>query len=357
MHEHDESAAIIQLRAKLVAQQKTIEILMNAAEQRTSEGPSATELLSHNLNLERIVQHKTRSLQRQGEELKTTLQELQRTQAWLIQAQKLESVGHLAAGIAHEINTPTQFIGSNINFLEESFAEAINLIEALYNLLRSVSSRESAAEEIVGKAEDLLEHFDWKYLENEIPKAIQQSKEGINRVTSIVQAMKEFSHPGSREKISCDLNRIIETTITVASNEWKYCAEIQKNLDPKLPQVDCLANEIGQVVLNLLINASHAIAENNKGSSQKGLITISTCHCIDAAQICIEDSGTGIPEAIQTRIFDPFFTTKIVGKGTGQGLAIAHDVIVTKHGGSISFTSETGKGTSFIILLPIKAAT
>lgn len=350
--ENDTTATIEKLQAKVKAQQKTIEALMDAAEQRTSEGPSSLELLSQNLNLERIVQQKTETLQRQGEELKKAMQDLQLTQTRLLQAQKLESVGQLAAGIAHEINTPAQFIGTNIDFLKESFVDVTCLIGALKNVLQAVAQG-SGLTETSHEAERLLVELDWDYLEDEIPNAIIQSNEGIKRVTAIVQAMKEFSHPGSKEKGYYDLNKIIETTITVSSNEWKYCAEIASHLDPNLPQVFCLADEIGQVFLNVLVNASHAIAEKKADSSEKGLITVSTRCLSEHVEISIEDTGGGIPENIRSRVFDPFFTTKGVGKGTGQGLAISHNVIQKKHNGSISLTSELGKGTIFTILLPI----
>lgn len=353
MNEQDDSATIARLQSQLKAQQKTIEVLMNAAEECTSEGPPSRELLSQNLNLERVVQQKTEILQRQGEELKKALYDLQLTQTRLLQSQKLESVGQLAAGIAHEINTPAQFISSNITFLEEAFVDVKHLIDTLLKVLRTIAQG-SAITETGREAEKLLEELDWDYIKDEIPAAIQQSKEGIKRVTTIVKAMKEFSHPGSKEKTFYDLNKILETTITVASNEWKYYAEIVTCFDANLPKVFCLADEIGQVFLNILVNASHAIASKNPNSTEKGKITISTRHDQEQVEICIEDTGIGIPEDIRARVFDPFFTTKSVGKGTGQGLAISHDVIENKHKGTLSLTSETGKGTVFKIQLPIQ---
>ena len=353
MAEHGDSTLIAMLEAKLKAQQKTIEALMNATEQRTAEGPSSSELLSRNLKLEKVVQQKTETLQQQGEELKRALRDLQLTQARLLQAQKLESVGQLAAGIAHEINSPVQFIGSNTAFLEDSFVEVKHLIDALLKLLPT-RAQGAAGTEANRDAENLLAEIDWNYLEKEIPLAIEQSKEGIRRISTIVQAMKEFSHPGNKEKAFYDLHKILETTITVASNEWKYCAEIVTQLDPDFPMVCCLADEIGQVFLNILINAAHAIADKITDSTEKGVITISTHRYPEHVEICIEDTGDGIPENIRDRVFDPFFTTKQVGKGTGQGLAISHDVITNKHDGALSLTSETGKGTVFTIILPIK---
>ena len=352
MNVEDDSATIAKLQARLKAQQKTIDVLMNAAEQRTSEGTSSLELLSQNLNLERVVQQKTESLQQQGEQLRKAVQDLQLTQTRLLQSQKLESVGQLAAGIAHEINTPTQFISSNITFLEDSFAD----IKRLINVLQKILQRIAQGSEIIEtgrEAEKLLEEVDWNYLDNEIPTAILQSKEGLWRVTTIVQAMKEFSHPGSKEKAFHDLHKILTTTIVVARNEWKYCAEIETHFDENLPMVYCLADEIGQVFLNILVNAAHAITSKNKDQTKKGIITISTSHSAEHVEICIEDTGTGIPEPIRARVFDPFFTTKSFGKGTGQGLAISHDVIENKHNGTLTLTSETGAGTVFTIRLPI----
>jgi two-component system NtrC family sensor kinase len=353
MTQQDDSAHIAKLQAKLKAQQKTIAVLMDAVEQRTSEGQSSMQLLTLNLNLERVVLQKTETLQRQGEDLKKALHDLQLTQTRLLQAQKLEAVGQLAAGIAHEINTPAQFISSNIDFIENSFLDIKCLIDSRWGMADAVM-QEPALAALSRERERLLEELDWDYLKEEIPRAILQSKEGIKRVTTIVQAMKEFSHPGSKEKEFCDLNKIIETTIVVASNEWKYAAEIVTHLDPDLPRVFCLANEIGQVILNILINATHAIAGKNINTGEKGTITISTRHTPDHVELCIEDTGTGIPENIRDRIFEPFFTTKGVGKGTGQGLAISHDVVEKKHDGTLAFTSEVGKGTIFTIQLPVK---
>lgn len=353
LSERRDVESIAQLEAKLKAQQKTIEVLMDAAEQRTSDGMSSMEILSQNLALERVVQQKTGNLQRQGEELQKALHDLQLSQTRLLQAQKLESVGQLAAGIAHEINTPTQYISSNLDFLADAFADVKRLVDTLKGLLQQIH-KETPITEPCAMVENLLKELDWKYLETEIPTAIDQSREGVKRVTTIVCAMKDFSHPGSGEKDFYDLNKILETTITFTSNEWKYCAEIVTDLEGDLPKVFCLSDEIGQVFLNILINATHAIAGKNMANNVKGRITVSTRHIQDHVEICIEDTGIGIPENIRERVFDPFFTTKEVGKGTGQGLAIAHDVIENKHNGTLRLTSVVGVGTIFTIQLPIK---
>jgi signal transduction histidine kinase len=195
--------------------------------------------------------------------------------------------------------------------------------------------------------------IDTDYLLQEIPHAIQQSLEGVERVSTLVAAMKNFSHPGTKEKAPLDLNKSIESTLTVARNEWKYVANLETDYDPELPRISCLPGEFNQVILNLIVNAAHAIGEAiGDGSRGKGLITVSTRDHEDWVAIQIGDSGTGIPEKARARIFDPFFTTKEIGRGTGQGLAIAYAVIVEKHGGSITFETEIGKGTTFTILLP-----
>jgi len=275
----------------------------------------------------------------------------------LFQAQKLESVGQLAAGIAHEINTPTQYIGDNVRFLKDAFQDLADLLQH-YQRLLSAAKQNTLSSETILEVEQAVEHTDAGYLLDEIPKAITQTLEGVGRVATLVSAMKEFSHPGTKEKIPLDLNHAIDSTITVARNEWKYVATLETDFDPKLPLVSCLPGEFNQVILNLIVNAAHAIADVlPKGSSQMGKITVQTRGFSDWAEIRIQDSGSGIPKDVQPRIFDPFFTTKEIGKGTGQGLAIARSVVVDKHGGSISFETEEAKGTTFIIRLPYQGKT
>ncbi len=272
--------------------------------------------------------------------LKQTLEERDRLEDNLRQAQKLEAIGQLAAGIAHEINTPTQYVGDNLRFLKESFGEFSTLLEQLVDTGGDPASK-------------VLEAADFEYLKEEIPRALNQSLEGVDRVAKIVRAMKEFSHP-AREKTATDLNRAIQSTVTVASNEWKYVAEIEMDLDINLPSVHCSPAEFNQVVLNIIVNAAHAISDVvGDGGKGKGKIRVRTRPDGEHAVVEISDSGCGMPPHIQSRIFDPFFTTKEVGKGTGQGLAIAHNVIVDKHGGTIKVQSSPGAGTTFIIRLPI----
>jgi PAS domain S-box-containing protein len=272
----------------------------------------------------------------------------------LAQAQKLEAIGSLAAGIAHEINTPTQYVGDNTRFFKDAFNDLNQLLQKYEELSNAVRAG-SATDGVVQEIEAIAQTIDLAYLTEEIPKAIHQTLEGVERVTKIVQAMKEFSHPGAKEKTYININKAIENTITVARNEWKYVAEMVPDLDPSMPLVPCLPGELNQVILNMIINAAHAIADVvGDGSKGKGTIAVSTRHDGKWAEIRVRDTGTGIPENIRPRIFDPFFTTKGVGKGTGQGLTISHSVIVDKHTGTIHFDTEVGKGTTFIIRLPLE---
>jgi PAS domain S-box-containing protein len=280
--------------------------------------------------------------------------EQKRLQTQLVHAQKLESIGQLAAGIAHEINTPTQYVGDNTRFLKDAFA-SINEVVQMCELLIVAASRGELSDELVMQAKDVTAAADLNYLTEEVPKAIDQSLEGIGRVTHIVRAMKEFSHPDRGIKEMTDLNKAISCTITVARNEWKYVAELVEDFDPALPHVMCFANDFNQVILNLIVNAAHAIADRAGAEpGSKGTITVTTRAVGEYVEARIADTGGGIPADIRSKIFDPFFTTKGIGKGTGQGLAIAYAVVVEKHSGTIDFESEVGKGTTFIIRIPIK---
>jgi PAS domain S-box-containing protein len=272
----------------------------------------------------------------------------------LSHSQKMESIGQLAAGIAHEINTPTQYVGDNLNFLDEAFGDTARLLDTYETLMVSPAREDRTDPEQTEALERLKEELDIEYLREEVPQSIAQALEGVAQIGRIVGAMKQFAHPGSTDKGAADLNAAIESTATVARNEWKYVANLNLELDPGLPPVPCLIGEINQVVLNMIINAAHAIREKlDEAPDEQGTITIST-HAENAeAVIRIRDTGAGIPEHLQTRIFDPFFTTKEVGKGTGQGLAISYNVVHEKHGGYISCESSVGEGTVFGIHLPL----
>ncbi|MDP2323414.1 MAG: ATP-binding protein, partial [Gammaproteobacteria bacterium] len=272
----------------------------------------------------------------------------------LAHARKMESIGQLAAGIAHEINTPMQYVGNNTEFLQGAFGSLTELLQ-LYGGLLQAAKTGAVPVEMIASLETAVQTADVEFLSEEIPAAIQGSADGVDRVASIVRAMKEFSHPGSKTKVPTDLNRAIEISSVVCSNEWKYVAEIVTTFDPRIPRVPCLPGEINQVILNIIVNAAHAVAEVvGSGKGGKGTITLSTRLDGDWAEIRIGDSGPGIPPAVKARMFDPFFTTKGVGKGTGQGLAIAYAVVVEKHGGTIACETEVGQGTTFIIRLPLQ---
>ena len=266
-------------------------------------------------------------------------------------AQKLEAVGGLAAGIAHEINTPIQFVGDNTQFLQEAFTDLAKLFLKYHQICETAADGGSEP----GLLEELIETekaADLDFLTDEIPKALAQSLDGISRVATIVRAMKEFAHPSCNEKAATDLNQALQSTLIVARNEIKYVAEVETEFE-ELPLVECNAGDINQVFLNLLVNAAHAIKDRGEVEGQKGMIGIRTRREGDQVVISIKDSGCGIPENIRGKIFEPFFTTKEVGRGTGQGLAIARSIVVERHGGSLTFDTEVGRGTTFHIRLPI----
>lgn len=270
------------------------------------------------------------------------------------QANKLESIGQLAAGIAHEINTPIQYIGDNILFLRDAYDDIERLVGYFRQLMDAVKNGERT-DSIVDEAQKSIEEMDLDYLTREIPLAIKQTQEGVAQVAKIVRSMKDFSHPGEDVKADVDINHTLENIITVSRNEWKYAADIETDFDESLPMVFGHAGELNQVFLNIIVNAAHAVSDVvNKSPDKKGVIFLSTRKKDDWVEITIRDTGTGIPENIQARIFDPFFTTKEVGKGTGQGLAISHSIIVQKHGGRISFETQEGCGTAFTICLPVR---
>jgi PAS domain S-box-containing protein len=279
--------------------------------------------------------------------------ERKRLESKLLQAQKLESIGSLAAGIAHEINTPIQFIGDNTHFLFDGFKDLMAFLRVHRDLVQHETIKHDYPS-MVRAVHEKQENLDIDYLLEEIPRAIEQTLSGVEHVTKIIRSMKEFSHPGQEQKEDTDMNRAIENTITVTRNEWKYAAEVITDFDSNLPPVPCRQGEFTQVIMNLIINAAHAITEKNDDAmDRKGTITISTKLEDNRVEIRVTDDGTGIPEAIRDRIFDPFFTTKEVGRGTGQGLPVSRSIIEEKHGGSLSFESEIGHGTTFIITLPI----
>ncbi len=272
----------------------------------------------------------------------------------LAQSQKMESIGQLASGVAHEINTPIQYISDNLAFLQSGFNDLLRYTDELGELLNKVSGSDGDSEEV----KELKKATDLNFNMLEIPTAIEQSMEGAQRVSRIVGALKEFAHPGGREKTFIDVNRAIASTISVTQNEWKYVAELETDLDESLPTVPVIADEFNLAVMNIIINAAHAIEEAQQGRADStGSIRISSRLVGSSVEVRIADNGTGIPPRNRDKIFDPFFTTKEVGKGTGQGLSLAYKSIVEHHGGQLTFETELGRGTEFIITLPLERST
>jgi PAS domain S-box-containing protein len=281
--------------------------------------------------------------------------ERKKMEAQLQQSQKMEAIGQLAAGIAHEINTPTQFVGDNTRFFQDASEDLIQIIREYENLITQAKA-DALTPEQIAEAEKRIQDFDLEYLEEEIPIALEHTLKGVERITKIVQAMKIFAHPGISIKETTDINKEIEKTITITRNEWKYVANMETDFDSNLPDVPCFKAELNQVILNMIVNAAHAISDViGENSSQKGTIRIRTSTQDKWVKIRISDNGAGIPQEIRPKIFDLFFTTKAPGKGSGQGLAISHSVIVDKHNGTLDFESQEGLGTTFIIGLPLGA--
>jgi signal transduction histidine kinase len=283
-------------------------------------------------------------------QLEHDLEAIKRLEMELRQAEKLRAVGQLASGIAHEINTPIQYLGDSLRFLSDSFRDLRELGERGRDLCRAVESGDGA----LGPLEEVracAKRIDLDYLLEELPRAFEQTEEGVRRVASIVLAMKEFGRPDTREKTPVALKRCIENALVVAHNELKYAADLELDL-ADVPQVLGYPGELTQVFLNLLINAAHAIVDRH-GSGGRGKIRVSALPDGEHVNVNICDDGAGIPAEIRARIFEPFFTTKALGRGTGQGLAIARSIVVDKHGGALAFESVVGEGTTFTIRLPV----
>ena len=339
---------------KLAARDKTIDVLKRriAKEARHSHA-TPFAILEQNVGLEKVVARKTLELENERLELEKALTELRLTQAQLLQAQKMESIGQLAAGIAHEINTPTQYVCDNVGFVKSANVSLLNLLDAAM-ALSEVARKRIPDEPVVAAFDTLLKRTKVDFLRHQIPGALDESLEGLEHIAKIVAAMKEFSHPSQNEKERVDVRDIINTTVTVARNEWKYVADLETHFDDDLPPLPCLRDMVGQAILNLVVNAAHAIADTiQEGVKEKGRIVISATRAGESLEIRVQDDGCGIPANIRDRIFDPFFTTKAVGKRTGQGLAIVYSTVVDKHGGHIRCESQPGAGATFILQFPL----
>jgi len=287
--------------------------------------------------LERTLTLASEELYTQNRRLERELDDRKRLETELRHAEKLRAVGQLASGVAHEINTPVQFVGDSLSFLDDAFREIDTLLGAIEG------------------ADAVREHFaasDIAYLREEIPAALARCRDGTGRVATIVRALKTLAHPDEIEQQFAQLDDAIHNTLVVAANELKFVADVELDLAPET-RVRCHVGEIQQVLINLIVNAAHAIADRHRPTGGRGKICISTRIEGRMVVLAVSDNGGGIPESIRHRIFEPFFTTKPVGTGTGQGLSLVHTMIVDHHGGQISFTSEPGLGTTFTITLPI----
>jgi len=269
----------------------------------------------------------------------------------LSQTNKLEALGTLASGVAHEINTPVQYVSDNVLFLKDAFSDLASLVRLFKDRVGDGDPAQLCADFAAKAAE-----IDVDFLLEEAPQALEQSQHGMVQVASIVKAIKEFSHPGATEKTPTDINDLITTTLTVSRNQWKYVATSETDLAADLPAIPVLPSEINQVLLNLIVNAADAIEDSGKdglGKDGMGVIRITTSATSSDVVISVSDTGCGMSEDVAARIFDPFFTTKDVGKGTGQGLTLAYNIIHIRHGGTIRIESTTGAGSTFTITLPI----
>jgi signal transduction histidine kinase len=275
---------------------------------------------------------------------------LKQAQREAMQSARLASIGGLAAGIAHEINTPIQYIGDNLRYVGEALPKIVSSLAAGHALAGQVAGAGGLVE-AAARYHEAIEDAKISRLLTELPDAVADSLDGVSQIARIVLSMKEFSHPGTTIKASSDINRALDSTLTVTHNAWKHVAEVERDFDLTLPSVICYVGEINQMFLNLIMNAAQAI--ESSGKPLPGRIKISTTHSGGWAEIRIADSGLGVPRAIRERIFDPFFTTKPVGKGTGQGLSICRDVVMVRHGGTIEVGGAEGEGAVFTVRLPI----
>jgi two-component system, NtrC family, sensor kinase len=305
-------------------------------------------------DMEALIRTRTAELQIANDELRKEAAVRARMEVELRLSHKLEAVGQLAAGVAHEINTPIQFASDSVHFLLDALADFEKVLAKYRALQRAVVSG-GATQEIATEVARAEATADLPYLIENVPLALERSLEGLNRVADIVRAMKELAHPGHKEMTLVDLNRAINNTLIITSNEYKHVAEVDTDLG-ELPLVMCHASDLNQALLNIIVNAAHAIGDVVRGTDQKGRIGVRSRCDGSWVTISIADTGTGIAPEIRDRIFDPFFTTKEVGMGSGQGLAIARSVICERHGGELGFDTELGKGTTFLLRVPVDGA-
>jgi len=313
----------------------------------TTKWTLARQLRAHVNSLETVVVARTRDLLAANVELGKEMHERERISGELRLAQKLEAVGQLAAGIAHEINTPIQYVGDNLQFLREGMTD---LLDATTHMLEAaVTTRTEATAALVDRMTTLAATADLEFLAANLPGAFTSIHDGVKQISTIVRAMKELAHPGKREAVPVDIERALANALVVTANSYRSVADVETDFAPS-PAVTCFGGELNQVFLNLIVNAAHAMEGR---SGQRGTLRIATRVDGNDIVITVADTGCGIPETDRERVFDPFFTTKEVGRGTGQGLAIARSIVVDRHGGTLTFKSEVGVGTVFTVRLPI----
>jgi hypothetical protein len=281
----------------------------------------------------------------------TDLSDSQAMERQLAQAQKLESMGQLAAGIAHEINTPMQCVSGNVEYLTMSYERIFQFTDGLFELVNSPSfSAETARSEL----DALANKHKYNVLREQTPGAVEEASQAVMRVIEIVRAMKAMSHPGRQEMNDTDLNMLIHQASIISRNRYKYVSELELDLSPDLPQIPAYGAELSQVFINLIVNAADAIAERKENEPElEGKITISTIQNGENIEIRVKDNGTGMTEDVRSKVFNQFFTTKDVGKGTGMGLSLTYNIVSSKHNGTVRVESEPNVGSSFVVILPM----
>jgi two-component system NtrC family sensor kinase len=348
-HSWSELRARLGARESLLILKKPFDTLEVAqcAHALTTKWSLARRVRAHVDELEATVASRTQQLVQANAALAEHIRVRERMETELRLSQKLEAVGQLAAGVAHEINTPIQYVADNLQFLREGMVALSTMASAM--LSAAASARTAATSLLVDQLEALAASAELDYLSREIPPSLDSVRDGVSRIARIVRAMKELAHPGPREASAIDLARALQNALDVTAATYRYVADVELELAP-MPPVVCFGSDLNQVFLNLIVNAAHAMEDKAAG---RGRLGIRTSLDGDHAVIAISDTGSGIPEANRDRIFDAFFTTKEVGRGTGQGLAISRSIVVDRHGGTLTFDSKIGAGTTFYVRIPI----
>jgi two-component system, NtrC family, sensor kinase len=348
-HSWSELRARLGTRESLLILKKPFDTLEVAqcAHALTTKWTLARRVRAHVDELEATVASRTQQLVQANAALAEHIRVRERMETELRLSQKLEAVGQLAAGVAHEINTPIQYVADNLQFLREGMVALSTMASAM--LTAAASARTAATSLLVDQLESLATSAELDYLSREIPPSLDSVRDGVARIAKIVRAMKELAHPGPREATAIDLARALQNALDVTAATYRYVADVETEFT-EMPPVVCFGSDLNQVFLNLIVNAAHAMEDRDAG---RGRLGIRTSIEGDLAVIAISDTGSGIPEANRDRIFDAFFTTKEVGRGTGQGLAISRSIVVDRHGGTLTFDSKVGAGTTFYVRIPI----